>query len=387
MAQAVELKTSNVVPVERDAQGMWHLRGWAEAKAIMLMNVTQAGFGAEQMRKLRRYFPLSIAAIDGAEHRERRRQTAKLFTPTITHQKHVQVMHAKTETIVSDFAQRRQADLNELATRISSEIVFEIVGLTNSRRPGLVKRFEPLTHLDMGDVSLMPNKLLPFLKMQLNVLDFLYTDIRPAVAARVEHPAMDLISHMIEKKAGDMAILIEAITYGFAGMLTTREYICAAFQECMHNPEYKTILMSDDEDLRQRFLYEVIRLRPVTEYLIRRAAEDLTIQSDGQTIHIPAGELMRFDIKAINRDKRALGEDADELRLDRSFENQMMWSMYAFGYGAHHCPGETIAILETDIFLRRLFALGDVRIDKEPTRTFNPTTQTVELRDFRISLH
>lgn len=384
--QTLNEKTSHMMPVEQDAQGLWHIRGWAEAKAVMLMNVTQSGYGTEQMLKLRRYFPVSIAAIDGAEHRERRKQTAKLFTPTHSHQQYTQMMHDKTEIVVNDFLQQRRADLTQLTSRIASEVVFEVIGLTNSKRPGLIGRIEPLRHLNMGDVSMNPSKLFPFLRMQLFVLDFLYTDVRPAVAARVNNPQADLISHLLEKKSNDIAILIEALTYGFAGILTTREFMCAAFQECMHNPALKAIMMGDDVGARHRLLNEVLRLRPVTEYLMRRAGETLTVASDGKTITIPQGDLIKFDIKAINRDPRVLGDDAEDLRADRKFENQMMWSMYSFGYGAHHCPGETIAILETDIFLRRLFSLGELKIEKEPDGEFNPSTQTFELHDFIISL-
>lgn len=57
------------------------------------------------------------------------------------------------------------------------------------------------------------------------MMAFFLLDVRPAIAARRREPREDLISHLISRGYSDMNILTECITYGAAGMVTTREFI------------------------------------------------------------------------------------------------------------------------------------------------------------------
>ncbi|MGW3571990.1 cytochrome P450, partial [Streptomyces sp. NPDC000941] len=52
----------------------------------------------------------------------------------------------------------------------------------------------------------------------------------------------------------------------------------------------------------------------------------------------------------------------------------------AFGDGPHKCPGAHIAILETDIFLSRLFALPGIRMAAPPGVGFKDEIAGYELR-------
>jgi cytochrome P450 len=58
----------------------------------------------------------------------------------------------------------------------------------------------------------------------------------------------------------------------------------------------------------------------------------------------------------------------------------------SFGDGHHRCPGATIAIQETDIFLRRLLALEGLRVARWPQLGWNPVAAGYELRDFVLAL-
>ena len=57
----------------------------------------------------------------------------------------------------------------------------------------------------------------------------------------------------------------------------------------------------------------------------------------------------------------------------------------SFGDGAHKCPGSTIAILETDVFLQELFALP-VRMESPPRVSINGATGAYELRGLVVAL-
>ena len=49
--------------------------------------------------------------------------------------------------------------------------------------------------------------------------------VRPAIKASKANPKDDAISSFIEDGYSNVAIIIECLTYGSAGMLTTREFI------------------------------------------------------------------------------------------------------------------------------------------------------------------
>ncbi|OMI85046.1 hypothetical protein BSZ07_34785, partial [Streptomyces sp. M1013] len=57
-----------------------------------------------------------------------------------------------------------------------------------------------------------------------------------------------------------------------------------------------------------------------------------------------------------------------------------------FGDGPHRCPGAHIALLETDVFLSRLFALDGVRMTAEPRVTFQEAIDGYEIRDLTVAL-
>jgi len=377
------LSSSSPLVLEKDVHGCWQVRGYEEARFLLNSHTTQAGFGTEQMVRQRRFTP-PIPAIDGDEHRERRSQVAKFFTPLAATNRYKDLMSVYADQIIESFQPGTTIDFKNLSTQMASAVVCEVVGLTNSIRSGLEDRFLYVaSHHDVGSLSPRPKDLYNMFSTARTLLEFWLFDIRPAIQARKQTTKNDLISHMMSKNLNGLSIMIECITYGLAGVLTTREFMCSALELCLQEPEYRDLILQDNQELRTRFLYEVLRLNPVTSHLTRRAAEDIQITSNGQTFTIRQGELIVFNIFEIDTDSRALGADALLLRLDRSYESRIMWSMLVFGAGPHRCPGEALAILETDILLSQLHAL-DIEALQSPTRGFNEPSKTNELHNFMI---
>jgi len=56
-------------PLERDAAGVWHAREYAEARAILLGETTQAGF-AELMGQMPTTWNKPILFLEGDAHRQ-----------------------------------------------------------------------------------------------------------------------------------------------------------------------------------------------------------------------------------------------------------------------------------------------------------------------------
>jgi cytochrome P450 len=181
--------------------------------------------------------------------------------------------------------------------------------------------------------------------------------------------------------------LIECVTYGAAGMVTTREFISVCAWHFLEQPELRTRYLAAEEAERHLMLNEMLRLEPVVAHLYRRTNSPLELESDGQTVTIPAGEMVDMHVYATNADERVTGPEPLAICPGREIQAERATAaLLSFGDGHHRCPGAYIAIQETDIFLRRLLALDGLKIEKAPTMTWNELSKSYELRKFMLAL-
>ncbi len=96
---------------------------------------------------------------------------------------------------------------------------------------------------------------------------------------------------------------------------------------------------------------------------------------------LAAGTLIEVDIRAVNADPSAAGECPFHLDPARQKpESKAFESLMSFGDGPHRCPGATVALQETAIFLNLLLRIPGVHLAQAPTVTFNPLLASYELR-------
>lgn len=375
--------------VERDAAGMWHVRGHQQARAILRSADTkQAGFRAELIERLPQRMNLPVLYQDGAPHHEQRRQTARFFTPRAVSDNYRALMETFADRTVTYLTRNKQADLSMLSMKLAVRVASEVVGLTNSRLPGMDRRLDAF----FGDSTRErnwkdPRSLLVFARNQRQMLAFFYLDVKPAIAARRKAPREDVISHLLAQGASDTEILTECVTYGAAGMATTREFISVAAWHLLEQPALRQAYLAGDEEERQQLLGEVLRLEPVVAHLFRRATADLVVDVDGTAVTIPGGSLIDLHLDAINIDASVVGDHPllicpeRQLKADRAGAAVM-----SFGDGHHRCPGAYIALQETDIFLRKLLTVDGLRIAQKPTVSWNAVTQGYEIRRFVLAV-
>ncbi len=372
--------------IERDANGIWHVYRYAEAKAILLSEHTQqAGFKAELIWQMPTYMNKPILFQDGEEHREQRLQTAKYFTPTTAQQKYLPVMERCADQIVAQFKRQGRANLNQLTTQMAITIAAEVIGLTNSPSEHITYHLNAILHNKL-DFGLGPSQVWSYLQVQWHLLHFFLLDVLPAIRARRKAPRDDVISHLLSNNRRATEILAECIIYGAAGMVTTQEFISVAAWHCLQQPELRALMLGDDQERRYAFLHELLRLEPVIGLICRRAVADLTILSDGQTVNIPAGAFICLHIYGVNADELVTGAEPLRLQPARGLPKGVPGSVLGFGAGPHRCAGEFVAIQESDVFLRKLLALDGLRIEREPRVERNETIRGYELRDFIITL-
>ncbi len=375
-------------PIERDADGIWHVRDFDLARTILRStDVKQAGFKAELIEKIPSMMTNPpILYMEGKEHLEQRKQTARYFTPATTSKNYRTFMTELADRLIDDIRRQRSADLSKVTMTLAVNVAARVVGLTTSRAPGMDRRLDAFFAEGTGEFRATPRGIFEFLRGQANVLAFLYLDVKPAIAARKRQAQDDVISHLVGLGRNDREILTECITYGAAGMVTTREFICVVAWHMLDHPALRQRYRAADEAERYAILHEILRLEPVAGHLFRRATQDLVLHHAGDAITIPAGALIDVHITGANVDADVTGErplqvcPGRELRGDRVPE-----MMLSFGDGHHRCPGAYVAIQESDIFLQRLLAIDELRIVGGPELSFSDLTGGYELRKFMVA--
>ncbi|MBO0754045.1 MAG: cytochrome P450, partial [Bradyrhizobiaceae bacterium] len=224
-----------------------------------------------------------------------------------------------------------------------------------------------------------------FLTGQYHMLMFYLFDVRPAILARRRKGGDDLISHLICQGYSDREILTECLTYGAAGMATTREFIVMAALRLLEHDDLRTRFLAADEAEQIAILDEVLRLEPVVSLLKRRAVRDLTLETEAGPIEIAARTLVEIDIRAANRDPVAAGACPHDLDPDRVRGARVSPSVMSFGDGPHRCPGASVALLETAVILSRLLRVPGLRLEQAPLRSANALTASYELRNAVIT--
>jgi len=98
--------------------------------------------------------------------------------------------------------------------------------------------------------------------------------------------------------------------------------------------------LTDDDQLRQRFVHESMRLHPASPVAVRIALTDVTLRS-GRTI--AQGERVVLGIEEANRDPAVFGDGAGLFDPARPLpEDVAPWGL-SFGHGTHACLGQELA--------------------------------------------
>lgn len=389
---ALAAEPPHLPDVERGPDGTWHIRGFQEARAILRGGDTrQAGFRAELIARVSGAGNVPILYQEGKTHQQQRKQTARFFTPKAVSSDYRSLMETVAGELIADLKRAGRADLSALSLALAVRVASAVVGLTESRRPGMQKRLDAFFHdgaaPSKGLLLQTLTRIRRTVQNQLRVAAFFYLDVKPAIEARKRAPREDVISHLLSQGYRDREILTECITYAAAGMVTTREFISIATWHLLDQPALRARYLAAPEAQRLALLEEILRLEPVVGHLYRRATREIALSHDDATITIPQGALIDLHIHATNTDERVTGAHPFAVCPNRELQGERVGAaLLSFGDGAHRCPGSYIALQETDIFLRRLLALGGLRMERPPVLTWNELVAGYELRDIPISV-
>lgn len=376
--------------VEQDADGVWHIHGFEAGRDLLRSSLTrQDGFSADQVRRGQALGNMSntpVLYMDGEPHHEQRKRTARFFTPNTVSAKYRDFMERYADRLLAPLAAGKTVDLSRISMDLAVQVAARVVGLTNSRLPGMDRRLEMFFHHQNPAPKPGLWHRLVSLYSQRDMLSFFFIDVQPAIKARRKTAADDIISYLIGQGYSDAEILTEVVTFAAAGMVTTREFIAMAAWHLMETPALLERYRAAGEKERYAILHETLRLEPVVAELRRVAVADITLQNEGQSVVIPAGSQVFVDLYGTNLDESAAGEAPEMLCPGRDILAEGAQPMLlSFGDGYHRCPGAYLAIQESDIFLQKLFALPGLHIVRPPTLYRGELTQGYELREFMVS--
>ncbi len=100
---------------------------------------------------------------------------------------------------------------------------------------------------------------------------------------------------------------------------------------------------------------------------------------------VQPGDLLDVCIRPANADAEAVGTDPLDICPYRPLPSGVAAYGLTFGDGAHKCPGQPLAILESDILLTRLLRRDPVVV-REPTLDWDDLIEGYTLRDFELRL-
>jgi cytochrome P450 len=355
---------------ERISDDSIRIRGIDLARQILRSDgLRQAGFMAELANLFTKRSRAPVLFQEGGAHRKQRSATARFFAPKVVATRYRQLMVEQSKRLMNDLRSTRRAHLDALGLELSVAVTAEIVGLTDRGRPGLANRLNSFSEQQNAA------RLATFTRMILalyRMMRFFFCDVMPAIRSRRVARREDIISHLIDQGYSNREILTECVTYGAAGVATTRELMVVAAWHLFDRMDLRMRFLNGDDIDRIAILEEVLRLEPVVGLLYRRTEQNLLLDDDGRPESISAGTLLAIDIRAVNADPTAAGFCPHRLDPNRRIEDHRFpGSLMSFGDGPHRCPGAAVALLESAIFLDHLFRVPGIRLAQMPTITSN----------------
>jgi cytochrome P450 len=132
----------------------------------------------------------------------------------------------------------------------------------------------------------------------------------------------------------------------FAGFETTVNLIGSGTTRLLAHPDQLEILRADPEHWRKTAIDEMLRLDGPVQFTVRSPAEDTEIHG----VPVPRGRMVALLLAGANRDPEVF---EDPTRFDVTRANAR--DHVALGAGVHFCLGASLARMEGEVALGRLF--------------------------------
>lgn len=290
-----------------------------------------------------------MVASDGELHARLRR----LVGPVISRIRAASMsgfVQAQVDSLLAGVRELGQVDVTaRIAPYLPAAVVCEILGIPRQDRERLIE----LTNHAFGEAEEFFDSMTSS-EAHGEIL-YYFSEL---IAGRKRDPGNDLISVLLmDEHLTERDVLINCDNVLVGGNETTRHAVAA----CFHAASVAGGLLgaiARDPSMIDLAVEELIRWSSPAMHVLRVATEDFCL-GDQQ---VQKGSAVVAWLPAANRDERVFGQ-AGRIIPDRHPNKHI-----AFGHGAHHCIGATLARLEIKTLLGALASrLRSVELAAEPT--------------------
>lgn len=335
-----------------------------QSKAVLQGGGGAASFDASDPDKSPVFY------LDGDPHRLKRATIARFFTPKAITTRYHEIIERETRRLLGQLERDGRAQLDVISFELAVAVAANIVGLTDSDIPRMSRRLSTILsaawYRQLGFFA----RATTGLRKALAMVSFYRHDIVPALRARKRRPREDILSQLLENDASRRTIVVECMTYAAAGMVTTREFIVMAAWHLFERPELRQDFLGGDPKRQFAILLEILRLEPIAALLYRRTDPEADLDA----------EMYALDMRAVHSDEAAVGPCPHALDPDRAQRVKANGAFLSFGAGAHHCPGQHVALHEARMFLDALLRVPGIRLERAPDIGWSDLLMSYELR-------
>jgi cytochrome P450 len=277
--------------------------------------------------------PLVPISFDPPEHTRFRKILQPFFSPH-TLKEMLPSLQKQALDIVDEIAKRGECEVvADVAIPYPSQVFLTLFGLPLEDRDKLIGWKDSVIALAESP-SLEGVDLTPAME--------LLAYLTEAVNERRANPGPDILSQVLtgEDPLDDAEVMGLSFLFVLAGLDTVTAAMTSALLELARNPELRTTLR-EDPDQMSVFVEEIVRLEPPAPMLPRVTTAEVTIGD----ITLPADTQVRLCVAAINRD------DSDEISTDDVVMDGKVHRHWGYGGGPHRCLGSHLARMELTLVL------------------------------------
>lgn len=339
-------------PVSFDpAARCWVVTGQEEARKILADNrfVSEVALALPEMKRIgRRTFATDaiqkqIIFVDGAK--QSKVQRAVLTELARRNEVLTPPLQAAAAALAERARERKEFDLvKDFSIPFTLEAISLILGIPVGT-PEEMERLERWSH-SYADITS------GYLNAKMEDVVQLGEYFRAQVAARGGVPSDDLTGAFMRDGGLDDEddVVIQCMMAYAAGRVTTQKLLSDGIPLLIPEWDAWRKLVQTTPNAVRRLVEELLRLVTPTRYVARYAAEDIQMPDGaGGEARMKRGERVIIILEAANRDEGAF-PSPHTLMADRQPNPHM-----AFGFGAHRCPGASIARIEIAVALQALF--------------------------------
>jgi cytochrome P450 family 142 subfamily A polypeptide 1 len=294
---------------------------------------------------------------DPPDHTKRRKLVNRGFTPARVRD-HEARIRALTDRLIDGFCEQGECDFrHDLAAQLPLVVICDMLGIPAADHAHVLDLSDRL----LGSLQGASDNV----AVAMEAFGEWNAYARQLIDDRRDHPSDDLVSVLVHAEVDgdrltDDELVFEILLLLLGGDETTRNVACGGLEALLLHPDQWARLQADLAVLPTA-VEELLRWVTPIQYMARTVVADTELA--GQ--RLAAGDTVLMLYEAANFDEEQFSEP-DRFAVDRSPNDHV-----AFGFGAHHCLGASLARLELRVLFERVLArLPDLAmVGDTPPRT------------------